>query len=115
MLHANTMRTTAPAHAGLSGREYPLLRGNPRDYAIAKADQIKFTEDVVRFGFHPTDFALDIVLFRGRRSTPAVAVTFAMTVEHLRSGGCATYIGGPGRPWVTEFVLDLIAGKFGRP
>jgi hypothetical protein len=44
-----------------------------------------------------------------------VAATFAMTVENLQNGRCATYVGGPGRAWVTEFVLDLVAGTFGRP
>jgi len=31
------------------------------------------------------------------------------------AGRRATYPGGPRRVWVTECVLDLIAGVFGRP
>lgn len=116
MLEARyTMQTTSPVHGGLKGPRQPILRGDPRNYVIARADQIAFTAEVVRFGFYPTDFALDIVRFPGKRSPHAVAATFAMTVERLQSGRCATYLGGPGRAWVTEFVLDLIAGTFGRP
>jgi len=116
MLEArNTMRTTRPVHGGLKDLGQPLLRGDPRDYVIAKADQIAFTAEVVRFGFCPADFALDIRRFPGKRSPHSVAATFAMTVENLHTGRCATYLSGPGRAWVTEFVLDLIAGTFGRP
>ena len=116
MLEARTtMRTTGPVHGGFKDSRQPILRGDPRNYAIARADQSAFTAEVVRFGFYPTDFALDIVRFPGKRSAHAVAATFAMTVENLHTGHCATYLGGPGRAWVTEFVLDLIAGTFGRP
>jgi hypothetical protein len=116
MLQArNSMQTTGPLHGGFKAPGRPLLRGDPRNYVIAKADQIAFTAEVVRFGYHPADFALDIVRFRGKRSPNSVAATFAMTVDNLLTGRRATYLGGPGRTWVTEFVFDLIAGSFGRP
>ncbi len=111
----NTMQTTGPVHGGFKDQRQPILRGDPRNYMIAKADQIAFTAEVVRFGFYPADFALDIVRFPGKRSAHAVAATFAMTVENLHTGRRASYLGGPRREWVTEFVLDLIAGTFGRP
>ncbi len=111
MLEARkAMQTKGPVHGG----GQPLIRGDPRDYVIARADQIAFTAEVVRFGFCPADFALHILRFPGKRSAHSVAATFAMTVENLHTGRCATYLSGPGRAWVTEFVLDLIAGAFGR-
>lgn len=116
MLEARyTKQTTRSVHGGFKDPKQPILRGDPRNYVIASADQIAFTAEVVRFGFYPADFALDIVRFPGKRSPHAVATTFAMTVENRHTGRRATYVGGPGRPWVNEFVLDLIAGTFGRP
>jgi hypothetical protein len=116
MLEArNTMQTAGRIHGGFDGSAHPLLRGDPRNYMIAMADQIAFTAEVVRFGFCPADFALDIVRFPGKRSAHSVAATFGMTVENLHTGRRATYLGGPRRAWVTEFVLDLISGTFGRP
>ena len=111
----NSMQTTEPFRGGFNAPGQPLLRGDPRNYVIAKADQIVFTAEVVRFGYNPADFALDILRFRGKRSANSVAATFAMTVENVLTGRRATYLGGPGRIWVTEFVFDLIAGSFGRP
>ena len=111
----NTIQTTGPVRGDFKDLRQPLLRGDPRDYVIAKADRIAFTAEVLRFGFCPADFALDILRFPGKRSAHSVAATFAMTVENLHTGRCATYLSGPGRAWVTEFVLDLIAGTFGRP
>jgi hypothetical protein len=110
-----TMRPTGPVHDGFKDPRRPILRGDPRNFAMAKADQCAFTAEVVRFGFYPTDSALDIVRFAGKRSAHARAATFAMTVGSLHTGRCAPYLGRPGHAWVTEFVLDLIAGTFGRP
>ena len=107
------MQTAGPIHGGFNEPRQPLLRGDPRDYMIARADQIAFTAEVVRLGFDPADFALDILRFAGKRSSHSLAASFAMTVENLHTGRCTAYLGGPGRSWVTEFVLDLIAGTFG--
>jgi hypothetical protein len=116
MLEArNAIQTTGPIHGGFDGPAHPLLRGDLRNYMIARVDQIAFTAEVVRFGFDPAHFALDILRFPGKRSAHSVAATFGMTVENLHTGRRATYLGGPRRAWVTEFVLDLIAGTFGRP
>ena len=109
------VQTARPIRGGFNEPRQPLLRGDPRNYLIARADQIAFTAEVVRFGFNPADFALDILRFPGKRSANSVAATFAMTVENLHGGRRTTYLGGPGRAWVTEFVFDLIAGTFGRP
>jgi hypothetical protein len=115
MLEARkTIQTTGPIHGGFNDPGQPLLRGDPRDYMIARADQITFTAEVVRLGFCPADFALDILRFPGKRSSHSLAATFAMTVENLNTGRCVAYLGGPGRSWVAEFVLDLIAGTFGQ-
>jgi len=115
MLEAHNAMTTGSIHGGFNELAHPLLRGDPRNYMIAMADQIAFTAEVVRFGFCPADFALDILRFPGKRSAHSVAATFGMTVENLHTGRRATYLGGPRRAWVTEFVLDLIARMFGRP
>lgn len=106
-----TMQPTGPAHGGFKDRRQLILHGDP----IAKADQLAFMAEVDRFGFYATEFSLDVVRFPGKRSGHAVAATFAVTVENIQSGRCATYVGGPGRAWMTEFVLDLVAGTLGRP
>jgi hypothetical protein len=36
-----------------------------------------------------------------------------VTVENVKNGRCASYLGGPGRSWIAGFVGDLIAGTFG--
>ena len=116
MLEArNKMQNAGRIHRGFDAPAHPLLRGDPRNYMIARADQIAFTAEVVRFGYCPGDFALDILRFPGKRSAQSAAATFGMTVENLHTGRRATYLGGPRRAWVTEFLLDLIAGTFGRP
>ena len=116
MLEAHkTTNSARPVPVGFNEQRQPILRGDVRNYLIAGADQVAFGAQVVRFGFSPADFALDIQRFPGKRGTHSVAATFAMTVENLHSGRSATYVGGPGHAWVTEFLLDLIAGTFGRP
>jgi len=85
-------------------------------YLIADGDRLAFAAEVVRYGFSPSDFALDIHRVPGkllpRHSPPA---TFAITVENVKNGHCASYLGGPGRSWIAGFVEDLIAGTFGQP
>ena len=83
---------------------------------IAHGDQLVFAAVVVRYGFSPSDFALKIHRVPGRllpRHSPAA--TFVVTVENVKNGRCASYLGGPGRSWIAGFVEDLIAGTFGQP
>jgi hypothetical protein len=85
-------------------------------YLIAHGDQLAFAAEVVRYGFSPSDFALEIHRVPGRllpRHSPAA--TFTVTVENVKKGRCASYLFGPGRSWIARFVEDLNAGTFGQP
>jgi hypothetical protein len=85
-------------------------------HLIARGDDLAFAREVVRYGFSLSDFVLVIRRVPGKllpRHSPAA--TFTVTVENVKNGGCASYLGGPGRSWIAGFVEDLIAGTFGRP
>jgi hypothetical protein len=103
-----------PVHLSFTEQRQPTLRGAGRRYMLARGDQLAFAAEVVRFGFAPDDFALDVNGIRRSRSTSPAAPTFTVTVKNLRNGHTATYLGGPGRTWVAEFLIDLIAGEFGQ-
>jgi len=106
---------TDPVHLSFSEQRHPVTRGNFRRYMLARGDQLAFAAEVVRFGFAPDDFALDIERVRGNRSSSSSpAPTFTVTVENMRNGRIATYDGGPGRSWVASFLTALIAGEFGQ-
>ena len=106
---------TDPVHLSFSEQRQPLIRGNCRRYVLARGDQLAFAAEVVRFGFAPDDFALDVERGRGNRSPSSSTVrTFTVTVENMRNGRTATYVGGPGRSWVAEFLMSLISGEFGQ-
>jgi hypothetical protein len=101
-------------HLGFNEQRQPHLRGESNHYIIARGDQLAFAAEVVRFGFAPDDFVLDIQRLPGKPSArPAAA--YSVKVEHVRSRRNATYFGGPGRAWVADFLGDLIVGKFGQP
>jgi hypothetical protein len=102
-----------PVHLSFSEQRQPVLRGGGRRYMLARGDQLAFAAEVVRFGFAPDDFALDVNRIAGNRTTSSGAPTFTVTVQNLRNGCTATYLGGPGRTWVAEFLIALIAGEFG--
>jgi flavin reductase (DIM6/NTAB) family NADH-FMN oxidoreductase RutF len=87
-----------------------------RTHLIARGDHLAFAAEVVRYGFSPSYFALEIHRVPGKplpRHSPAA--TFVVTVENVKNGRCASYLGGPGRSWIAGFVEDLIAGTFGQP
>lgn len=109
-----TLQETDPVHLGFSEQRQPHLRGESNHYIIARGDQLAFAAEVVRFGFAPDDFALDIQRIPNKPSARSVA-TYSVKVEHVRSRRSATYLGGPGRAWVADFLADLIAGTFGQP
>jgi hypothetical protein len=110
-----TIETTDSVHLGFSEHRQPLLRGNGHRYLMGRGDQLAFAAEVVRFGFSPTDFAIDVQRLPGKRSPTSSAATFTVTIENLHSRRHATYHGGPGRSWVAEVLRDLIAEKFGQP
>ena len=85
-------------------------------HLIAHGDHFAFAAAVVRYGFSLSDFALEIHRVPGKllpRHSPTA--TFVGTVENVKNGRCASYLGGPGRSWIAGFVKDLIAGTFGQP
>ena len=105
----------SPAHLGFRGTRQPLLTGDSHQYLLARGDQLAFAAEVVRFGFAPDDFALDIERLPGKRSARSLAPTFTVSVSNIHNRRSARYLGGPGRAWVAQFLEDLIAGKFGEP
>jgi len=106
---------TDPVHLSFSEQRQPVIRGSCRRYMLARGDQLAFAAEVVRFGFAPDDFALDIERARGNWSpSSSAAPTYTVTVENMRNGRAATYLGGPGRSWVAEFLMALMAGEFGQ-
>ena len=109
------MHTTDSIHLGFSEHREPLLRGDGHRYLMARGDELAFAAEVVRFGFSPTDFAIDVERLPGRRSATSSAATFTVTVDNIHNRRRATYYGGPGRAWVAEFLRDLIAERFGQP
>lgn len=82
---------------------------------LSRGDQLAFTAEVVRFGFSPDDFVLDVEQLRDSESTTPATPTFTVSVKHVRNGRTATYFCGRGRAWVAEFLMALVAGKFGQP
>jgi hypothetical protein len=105
---------TDPVHLSFSEQREPIVRGNCRRYVFARGDQLAFAAEVVRFGFAPDDFALDFERIRANHPSSSAARTFTVTIENIRNGRTATYTGGPGRSWVAEFLMALIAGEFGQ-
>src|ERR1700686_3139756 len=108
-----TRQVTDPVHLGFNEQRQPLLRGDAYHYLIARGDQLAFAAEVVRFGFSPSDFALEIQRVPSKHSRHALAASFAVTVENVQNRRRASYLGGPGRAWIAGFVEDLIAGTFG--
>lgn len=111
----DTSPAEAPVHLSFSETRQPLLTGDCHQYLLARGDQLAFTAEVVRFGFAPDDFALDIERLPGKRSARSAAPTFTVNVAHIHNRRAANYLGGPGRAWVARFLEDLIAGNFGQP
>lgn len=107
--------TADSVHLGFNEQRQPAVRGGARHYLLARGDQLAFAAEVVRFGFAPDDFLLEVERVRGRQPPLSDAPRFTVTVENRRNGRAATYKGGPGRSWVAEFLVGLIAGEFGPP
>ena len=107
--------STAPADVSVGEHRQPLVTGNCHRYMLARGDQLAFTAEVVRFGFAPDDFTLDVERLPGKRSAYSTAPTFSVRVSNIQNRRALTYLGGPSRAWVAEFLEDLIAGLFGQP
>ena len=109
------LQVDEPVHLGFTEFRQPQLRGNWRNNLVARGDQLAFAAEVVRFGFAPDEFALEVERLPGKPSGRSMAPRFAIKVENIRTRRKVTYYGGPGRAWVAEFLADLIAGEFGYP
>src|SRR6266498_2271272 len=97
---------TDPVHLSFSEQRQPVLRGERRHYMLARGDQLAFSAEVVRFGFAPDDFALDVERLPGKRSVHSTAPTFSVRVANIHNRRALTYLGGPSRAWVAEFLED---------
>jgi hypothetical protein len=107
--------STASVNMSVGEHRQPLLTGNGHRYMLARGDQLAFSAEVVRFGFAPDDFALDVERLPGKRSVHSTAPTFSVRVANIHNRRALTYLGGPSRAWVAAFLEDLIAGVFGYP
>jgi hypothetical protein len=107
--------STASVNMSVGEHRQPLLTGNGHRYMLARGDQLAFSAEVVRFGFAPDDFALDVERLPGKRSVHSTAPTFSVRVANIHNRRALTYLGGPSRAWVAAFLEDLIAGVFGHP
>ena len=107
--------STAPADVSVGEHRQPAVTGDCHRYMLARGDQLAFTAEVVRFGFAPDDFTLDVQRLPGKRSAHSTAPTFSVRVANIQNRRALTYLGGPTRAWVAEFLEDLIAGLFGQP
>ena len=109
---------TEPVHLSFSEQRQPVLRGERRHYLLARGDPAGYDIDVARL-LRPApgtdDFALDVERIRGISAPASGGATFAVRVENIHNGRTATYLGGPGRAWVAEFLVGLTAGDFGQP
>ena len=108
-------QATDPVHLGFTERRRPQVRGDAYHYLIARGDQLAFAAEVVRFGFSPSDFAIEIQRLPSKASRHSLAANFEVTVEHGQNRRRVRYLGGPGRAWIAAFLEDLIAGSFGSP
>jgi len=114
-LNPQSQAAATPVHLSFSENRQPLLTGDCHQYLLARGDQLAFAAEVVRFGFAPDDFALDIERLPGKRSARSSAPTFMVRVTNIHNRRSARYLGGPGRAWVARVLEDLIAGRYGEP
>jgi hypothetical protein len=108
----NIKTQTESFSAGARGQLRPAIYPGGNHYLEAE-DQRAFATAVARQGAWPDEFLLDVRRLPGTRPTRAPTATLSVTVWHLPTGRGATYLGGPGRDWVAEFVVDLAGGTFG--
>src|SRR6266487_2522575 len=70
---------TDQVHLSFTEQRQPFLRGERRHYLLARGDQLAFAAEVVRFGFAPDDFALDVERIRGISAPASGGATFTVT------------------------------------
>ena len=101
-----------PVAPGARGQLRPTIYPGGNHY-LGLEDQRAFATAASRQGYWPDEFLLDVKRLPGKRPAHAPAATLSITVWHLPTGRGATYLGGPGRVWVAEFLVDLMGGTFG--
>jgi hypothetical protein len=101
-----------PVAPGARGQLRPTIYPGGNHY-LGVEDQRAFATAVARQGHWPDEFLLDVKRLPGKRPAHAPTATLSITVWHLPTGRGATYLGGPGRVWVAEFLVDLMGGTFG--
>lgn len=101
-----------PVALGARGQLRPTIYPGGQHY-LGVEDQRAFTTAVARQGHWPDEYLLDVKRLPGKRPAHAPSATLSITVWHLPTGRGATYLGGPGRVWVAEFLVDLMNGTFG--
>jgi len=84
------------------------------DRYVASREKRALEAEAICCGFHPHDFLIDATQCHKRSSSRATQ-EFSVTIWNLRNNRVATYVGGPGRPWLSVFFRDLVAGHFGTP
>ncbi|HKW80301.1 MAG TPA: hypothetical protein VJQ49_04770 [Casimicrobiaceae bacterium] len=101
-----------PVAPGARGQLRPTIYPGGQHY-LGVEDQRAFTTAVARQGRWPDEFLLDVKRLPAKHRAGSSPATLSVTVWHLPSGRGATYLAGPGRVWVAEFLVDLIGGTFG--
>jgi hypothetical protein len=84
------------------------------DRYVASRDKRALEAEAICCGFHPHDFLIDATQCH-KKSSSRTTHDFSVTVWNLRNNRVATYVGGPGRAWLSVFFKDLVAGHFGTP
>jgi hypothetical protein len=86
-----------------------------RAFELVRAEELnEFTDALRRLGWHEHDFGVE-----EEKHDPVTAEVEAetgrLTIVCTRTHSVGVYHLGRGSSWVTDFVDDLRAGKFGRP
>jgi len=84
------------------------------DRYVAQREKRALEAEAICCGFHPHDFLIDATQCH-KKSSSRASQDFSVTVWNLRNNRVATYLGGPGRAWLSSFLKDLVAGHFGTP
>jgi len=74
-----------------------------------------FEAELSRRGFRHEEFALHVEAVKSARSAAGWDSGYEVEVHHEPTQDVRTYRGGPRRNWVSSFVKDLVAGRYGEP
>jgi hypothetical protein len=74
-----------------------------------------FEAELSRRGFRHEEFTLHVEAVKSSRSAAGWDSGYEVEVHHGPTQDVRTYRGGPRRNWVSSFVKDLVAGRYGEP